>query len=180
MHLVALCSMLVLTAVEPKLGTFTDQGHGYQVGIPQGWSIAVTADKSRVLTMTAPDIKQTQANVNLFVLPPLKAVLEGKMTLDQVLENTRKSIQRRYPDYSITKQEKITVNGRKALKVWSQMTLDGKKRKGFQYMLVDSKHNYVLTWTCREESFDRYEPQFLAATKAFKLHRHMEETRKAD
>jgi hypothetical protein len=180
MHLVALCSLLVLSAAEPKLGTYTDQKHEYRIGIPQGWSLMATTDKTRVLSMTAPDFKHSDANVSLRVLPPLKAVLEGKMTLDDVINSARKSIQRRYPDYRITKQERVTLNGRKVLKIWSQMTLGRKTLKGFQFMLVDSDHNYVLTWTCRSESFVRYEAQFLAATNAFRLLKPAKEVDKVD
>ena len=168
MNIFALCSLLLITAAEPKMGTYTDEVNGFSIGIPTNWSVIRKAHRTKVLNMKAPDLDKTGANLNFSISNPSGAILDGTITLDDMADLNLTALRKSFPDCTITKKITEKFNGHKAFQLWMELTNKKIKLKIYQVQIFTPQHHYIIVFTCTSDSFNRYEPQFLAAAKAFK------------
>jgi len=65
-----------------------------------------SADRSKILSLRAPADARTGATLILAIQEPMKAIVDGTLSLDAYIDEVKKQYPKRFPDFEWIKSEK--------------------------------------------------------------------------
>jgi hypothetical protein len=159
--------MLLAALAFPQEAVYTDDEKGFSAALPPGWSVTRGKDAARVLVLTAP-AGHAGATCVIAIQPPMKAVVDGQVTLDAFLEEVKKGYPKKFMNFEFGRAEKGRDGEALTLDLYYTY-LSGGQRIGQLQRLVWTKTQHAsVVFGCLADAFEKERPDFEKYARAFK------------
>lgn len=152
---------------EPE-SVYTDEEKGYSIPIPKGWSVTRGADPAKSLLLRAPAEARNGATLILAVQDPMKAIVDGTLSLDAYLEEVKKQYPKKFTDFEWVKTVKGKEGDNLTLSLYYRYTSGGSKIGQLQHLVWTRAHHWSLSWGCLDDAFEKQKETFERCSKAFR------------
>lgn len=161
-------AVFVLYCRQEAESSYTDEERGFSIPVPRGWSITRSADRSKCLTLRSPAEARTGAMLILALQDPMKAVVDGSVSLDAFIEEVKKQYPKKFSEFEWVKAEKGKEGDNLTLTLYYRYTTSGRKLGQLQHLVWTQSSHWSLSWGCLEEAFEKQKETFERCSKAFK------------
>lgn len=144
--------------------TYTDEANGFSIDYPQGWSIEHPKDP--------PELK-VSIYEKKYAFNPV-GILVGKyqipgLSLEGFYVSRIEALLDSCADYASISTEELTINGRPAIKhIYTGIPVAPTPYKFVEVYLVQNGTEWILKFSCPQESFDSYKSTFDTALNSFR------------
>lgn len=146
----------------------TFKKEGYQIQYPSDWTLSQNGEMGTKFVLMSPRDDENDAfseNVNLIAQD-----LGGqKISMDDYVALSQKQIETLITDSEILSSERLSIDEGECHKIIYSGKTGKLSLKFEQYYLIIKGKAYVLTLTCAQEDFDRFQKVGEAILKSFKI-----------
>jgi hypothetical protein len=162
-----LAAFAALCRQEPE-SLYTDEEKGFSLPIPRGWSVTRSADRGKLLTLRAPAETRSGATLILAVQDPMKAIVDGSLSLDAYIEEVKKQYPKKFADFEWVKTEKGKEGENPTVTLTYRYTSSGARICQLQHLVWTRGNHWSLSWGCVDEAFEKQKDAFERCSKAFR------------
>src|SRR5262245_60813435 len=147
---------------------YTDEEKGFSIPVPKGWSVTRSAERSKTLVLRAPAEPRTGATLILAIQDPMKAIVDGSLSLDAFIEEVKKQYPKKFSEFEWVKSEKGKQGDHLTLTRYYKYTSSGNRIAQLQHLVWTRANHWSLSWGCLDDAFEKQKETFERCSKAFR------------
>ena len=163
-----LLAAIVALGRQDAESVYTDEEKGFSIPIPKGWSVTRSAERSKTLVLRAPAEARTGATLILAIQDPMKAIVDGSLSLDAFLEEVKKQYPKKFSEFEWVKSEKGKEGDNLTLTLYYKYTNSGNRIGQLQHLVWTRANHWSLSWGCMDDAFEKQKETFERCSKAFR------------
>jgi hypothetical protein len=163
-----LLAVFVVWCRQEAESIYTDEEKGFSIPIPKGWSVTRSADRSKILSLRAPADARTGATLILAIQDPMKAIVDGSLSLDAYIDEVKKQYPKKFAEFEWVKADKGKEGENLTVTLYYRYTNSGNRIGQLQHLVWTRGNHWSLSWGCLEDAFEKQRETFERCSKAFR------------